>query len=175
MSSKYKFRDQDTVYLITFSVVHWIDVFIRNEYKTILLDSWGYCMKHKSLDIYAWCIMTSHVHMIIGSHQKLDAIMHDMKIYTSKSMRNAILSNQQESRKDWMMSLLNQNNRFQFWQNGSHPIALTTPSLFRQKLDYIHDNPVAAGFVEAPENYLYSSARDYHGRKGLIDIKMYHL
>ncbi|HEX5152617.1 MAG TPA: hypothetical protein VFW07_14300 [Parafilimonas sp.] len=41
-----------------------------------------------------------------------------------------------------------------------------------QKLDYIHGNPVKAGFVEKPEDYLYSSARNYYGMKGLIDIDM---
>jgi len=68
MSTKYKFKSQAQLYFVTFAVVNWIDLFIRNEYKDIMLDSWRYCQKHKGLEIFGWCIMTSHVHMIIGSH-----------------------------------------------------------------------------------------------------------
>ncbi|HEX8019919.1 hypothetical protein [Mucilaginibacter sp.] len=51
MSTKYKFYDQDKLYFISFSVVYWIDLFIRNEYKQVLLDSWKHCQKHKGLEI----------------------------------------------------------------------------------------------------------------------------
>jgi putative transposase len=67
MSRKYKFGNSSKQYFISFAVVNWIDVFIRNEYKEILLDSWQYCQREKDLEIYGWCIMTSHVHMIIVS------------------------------------------------------------------------------------------------------------
>lgn len=84
MSTKYKFKNQEQLHFVTFAVVNWIDLFIRNEYKTILLDSWQYCQKYKGLEIFGWCIMTSHVHMIIGSHgDKLEDIMRDMKKHTS--------------------------------------------------------------------------------------------
>ena len=80
MSTKYKFTEQDKLYFISFTVVYWIDLFTRNEYKTILLNSWKYCQAHKGLEIYAWCIMTNHVHMIIGTREnKLEHIMRDMK------------------------------------------------------------------------------------------------
>ena len=67
MSRKYKFLDQDKLYFVSFAVVNWIDLFIRTEYKNILPDGWRH-YQHKGLDLYAWCIMTSHVHMIIGSY-----------------------------------------------------------------------------------------------------------
>lgn len=122
--------------------------------------------------------MTSHVHMIIGSEQrKLESIVRDMKSYTSMRLRKAIQENPQESRKEWMLWMMeragkrNTNNKdFQFWQQHNHPIELDSNYLMEQKLDYIHNNPVEAGFVELPEEWLYSSARDYAGGKGLIDI-----
>ncbi len=82
MSRKYKFHDNDKLYFISFAVVYWIDVFIREEYKQELIKSWNYCMEHKGLQIYGWCIMTSHVHMIIGTNNKnLDEIVGEMKSY----------------------------------------------------------------------------------------------
>lgn len=124
MSRKYKFRNPDGLYFISFATVYWIDVFIRITYKEILLESWRYCHKEKGLNIYAWVIMTSHVHMIIGSKtNKLEDIIRDMKRYTSKKLKEEITNNMQESRREWMLwmmkraGLKNSNNKdFQFWQ-----------------------------------------------------------
>ena len=94
MSSKYKFRDQDELYFISFAVVDWIDLFVRNIYKDIILGSWRYCQKEKGLEIFGWCIMTSHIHMIIGSMQeKMEDIMRDMKKFTSSQLKKSILEN----------------------------------------------------------------------------------
>jgi len=68
MSRKYKFKDNQQLYFITYAVVNWIDLFTRNEYKDILLKSWQHCSEQKGLEVYAWVIMTNHVHMIIGSN-----------------------------------------------------------------------------------------------------------
>ena len=84
MSRKYKFHDNDKLYFISFATVHWIDVFIREEYMKIVLDSWKFCQEKKGLEIYGWYIMPSHVNMIIGSNKnKLEDIVRDMKSYTS--------------------------------------------------------------------------------------------
>ncbi|MDX5513117.1 MAG: transposase, partial [Hymenobacteraceae bacterium] len=169
MSRKYKFRDKES-----FSVVYWIDVFIRDDYRQVLLDSLKYCQEKKGLELYAWCIMTSHVHLIIGSKgPKLEDILRDFKRHTSITLRKAIQQNPQESRKEWMLWMMqragkqNGNNiDFQFWQQHNHPIELLNNQLQQQKLDYLHHNPVEAGFVSRPEDYIYSSARDYAGEKG---------
>ncbi len=180
MSRKYKFKNPEGIYFISFATVYWIDVFIRNEYKDILIESWKYCQKEKGLDIYAWIIMTSHVHMIIGSNKnKLEDIVRDMKSYTSRKLKDTIKENIQESRREWMLWMMERagrqnsnNNKFQFWQQHNMPIELTDNKIMDQKLDYLHNNPVAEGIVDNPENYVYSSARDYCRIKGLIDVEL---
>ena len=88
MSSKYKFGDQDKLYIVSFTIVYLIDLFIRKEYKNILLESWKYCKEEKGMELYGWCIMSSHVHMIIGTHkEKMQDIMRDMKKYTSAKLK----------------------------------------------------------------------------------------
>ena len=63
--------------------MYWIDLFIREEYKRIVLDSWKYCIANKGMELYGWCIMTSHVHMIIGSNaDKLERKMQNMKTHS---------------------------------------------------------------------------------------------
>ena len=69
MSRKYKFGDNDKLYFVSFAVINWIDLFIRNEYREEILKSIRYCQDKKDLELYGWCIMTSHVHLIIGTKE----------------------------------------------------------------------------------------------------------
>lgn len=178
MSRKYKVRDQSKLYFVTCTVVQWVDVFTRRHYKDLVLDSLRYCIEHKGLELYAYCLMTSHLHMIVGTRETpIEYIMRDMKRHTSKYLYELIETDAEESRRNWMCWIFRRagqqnpaNNEHQFWQQGFHPIELTTSTLFAQKLDYIHYNPVISGFVDEPEHYLYSSARDYGGQKGLIEV-----
>ena len=127
MSRKYKVRDQEKLHFVTFTVIHWIDIFIRHEYKEVLLASIRYCQKNKGLEVYAWVIMTSHVHMILGTkgENELEGIIRDMKSHTSMKMRKLLEDKGSfgESRREWVLWMLqragnkNSNNvGFQFWQ-----------------------------------------------------------
>jgi len=169
------------LYFVTFTVVGWVDVFTRTVYRNILIDSFNYCTKEKGLVIYAWVIMTNHVHMIIARNGQisLEDIMRDMKKFTSVEIVHAIENSNKESRKQWMISIFktygkaNSNNtKFQFWQQNNHPIELTANKVIEQKLEYIHKNPVKHGFSNSAECYDWSSAIDYAGGKGLVDIEI---
>lgn len=180
MSRKYKIRDQDALYFVTFTVVNWLDVFIRTEYRDIFLESIRYCQKNKGLEVCAYCIMSSHIHMIVGRHGDpgLDDIIRDIKKFTAVEIIKAIKNNAHESRKDLFLWLFeragkkNKNNtKYQFWQQNNQPIELITNEFIDQKLDYIHNNPVEAGLVLSPEHYYYSSAMNYADLpEKLIDV-----
>jgi REP element-mobilizing transposase RayT len=181
MSRKYKINDDEKLYFVSFATVFWVDVFIREEYREIIIDSLKYCQKNKGLEIYAWCIMPSHLHLIIGTNDKpLSDILRDFKSFTSRELRAAINRHPTESRKKWMLRIFewqgqrNSNNLdWQFWQQDNHPIVLFNNFMMDQKLEYIHQNPVVAGFVDDASAWLYSSARDYDDtkkEKGLLDI-----
>lgn len=137
-------------------------------------------MQNKGMELYGWCIMTSHIHLIIGSHEdKLEKIMQNMKRHTSEELNKAIRNHPQESRKEWIIWMMeragkknNNNINFQLWQQHNNPVELSNQQMAWQKLEYIHQNPVKAGVVEKPEDYLYSSARSYYGMKGLIEIDL---
>ena len=113
--------------------------------------------------------MTNHIHLIICSDgEKLSDIIRDFKKYTSSKLIKAIENNSVESRKNW---LLKKYSKIWFWEEGCHGEEIFTKDFFTTKLDYIHLNPVRAGFVEREEEYVYSSCGDYYGvRKGKLEI-----
>ena len=180
MSRKYKFHDQGLPYFVSFATVQWIDLFTRPTYTEILLDSLRFCQTHKGLRIYAWCIMTNHVHLVIGTNKNpMPDILRDFKSFTSNQLRKAIEENAQESRKKWILWMMQRaglengnNNNWQLWQQNNHPLELNSNKKIENSLDYIHMNPVKAGFVSEPHHWKYSSAINYSGGIGLIDIEL---
>ena len=180
MSSKYKVGEDAIAHFVTFSVIGWIDVFSRESYKEIFVNSLKYCQENKGLKLHAWVIMTNHVHLIISSNtNKIEDIVRDLKKYTSKKIIAAIQENPTESRKEWMMNLFsyagknnNNNKDFQFWKQDYHPIELNTAEKLKERLDYLHENPVRSGLVWEPWHYKYSSAIDYYTNDyGLLEIE----
>ena len=179
MSEKYKFNNEQGIYFVTMTIVHWIDLFTRKEYKHIFINSLRHCQNEKGLVVYAWCIMPSHVHLIVSTNEvKLGSILRDLKKYTSREIRKEIeLIN--ESRKEWLLRAfkssgekLKRITNYKIWQDGNHPIALESNHFFDEKINYIHNNPVKEEIVDEPESYWYSSARDYCGQKGLLDVML---
>ncbi len=122
--------------------------------------------------------MPSHVHLVFRSTiQKPEELIGGFKSYTSRKLIALITDNIQESRREWLLNSFkkagaaNSNNtKNQFWQQDNHPIELWSVNIIQQKMDYTHNNPVEAGFVENDYEYLYSSARDYCGIKGLVKV-----
>jgi putative transposase len=176
----YKIRNQAAPHFITFAVVGWVDVFSRKQYRDIILESIKYCQNNKGLLLHGWCIMSNHLHLIVSARNNdLSDILRDFKKFTSKQVIAAIVGNQQESRREWMLNLFKQegernsrNKIYQFWRQENQPQELYSGAFIFQKLNYIHNNPVESGIVDKSEYYLYSSARDYiQGKKcGLLDL-----
>lgn len=172
MGLTYTIKNQEGQYFITCTVHQWIDVFTREIYKEILMDSIKHCQKNKGLEIYGWVLMSNHIHLIVSSNQnKLSDIIRDFKKYTATKIVEAIAKNANESRKNWLLWLLVREKEISFWQDGYHGEEIFSASFFETKLNYIHLNPVRAGLVEKEEEYLYSSCGDYYGiRKGKLDV-----
>lgn len=179
MSTGYRIGDQRELHFLTLTVVGWIDVFTRREHRDIIIESLDYCRKNKGLEIFAYVIMSNHLHVIARAKEttNLSDILRDFKKYTSKAIIRAI-GEEPESRREWMLSLFKMavkenpgDAHHHFWQRGNHPVELDNIKIIDQKINYIHDNPVKAGLVENPEDYLYSSARNYAGLASVLEIE----
>lgn len=168
MSRKYKFHNPAAAYFVSFAVVYWIDIFTREAYLKELADSVHYCRTHKGMELFAYCFMPSHIHLIFRDAKgNPSGLLQDFKKHTAKRLLEAIRKNPLESRKEWLLSMMERAgkekgnvSRYQFWQHHNKPIELWSTSVIKQKLNYIHNNPVVSGFVTEPVHWKYSSARN---------------
>jgi putative transposase len=177
MSERYKFYDKSALYFVSPTIVSWIDLFTKKQYSDIVIDSLKYCQSKKGLVIHAWCIMSSHLHLIISTkNEELSSILRDFKKHTSKKIIEELKTGN-DSRKEWILSifemeanLIKRNKFYKVWQDGNHPILLDTNTMLDQRLNYLHNNPVEQGVVLNTFDYVYSSALDYADQKGLLEI-----
>lgn len=179
-ADNYFINDQNALYFLTFTVVDWVDVFTRKEYKVVIAESLNYCIANKGLDVFAWCLMSNHLHLVCKANEnsRISDIIRDFKKYTAKTIIE-IIKTEPESRRDWMLYRFefagkfdNRISKYRFWQDTNHAIQLDSNELIDEKINYTHDNPVRAMIVGQQEDYLYSSARDYSGEKGLVNVQV---
>lgn len=164
--SEYRKTEEGDLYFVTLTVVGWVEAFSRKEYKDILVENLNYCQQKLGLEVFAYVIMSNHLHMIARRQDgDLTELLGRFKSFVAKKVLAAIKNNPQESRKDWMLYLFShfaktnkQYSDYHFWTYTNHPTLLQTNEVIEQKVNYIHQNPVRAGLVSEPEHYLYSSA-----------------
>lgn len=175
---RYKIQDQKGLYFLTLTVIHWIDAFSRSEYRDIIVDSLNYCIKEKGLVVNSWVIMSNHIHLIarVKEPNRMSDVLRDFKKFTSKQILKSIIEIL-ESRKEWLLDKFafeakrtRRAENYKFWKDSNHAIYLNDGIDVWEKVNYIHLNPVKARIVDKEDEYIYSSARNYTGRVGLVNI-----
>jgi len=176
LSTGYKISDKEGLYYLTFQIVGWVDIFTRKIYRDIVIESLQYCQKQKGLELFAYVIMSNHIHLMARNQtEDLSGTIRDFKNFTGKKFLDE-LSDKTESRKDRIKVVFEYHGKFknsqsnQIWTHENHAELIYSQRFIEQKISYIHNNPVRAGIVEKPEDYLYSSARNYAGLDNLIEI-----
>ena len=177
MSTAYRISEQDELHYVTFQIVRWIDLFTRQIYRDIVIDSLQFCQQYKALEIYAFVIMSNHLHLLIRSPlAKLSDTIKEFKSFTARKILETI-DTESESRREWILNLFEfsakqhkRNEKYQVWTHENHAEIIYSNRFIDQKIQYIHENPVRSGIVACAEDYLYSSARNYAGLPGVLEI-----
>jgi len=175
MSTGYKIDEQSGAYYLTLQIVNWADLFSRQVYRDIVIENLRYCIVNKGLVVYGYVIMSNHLHLLLQSSiGQLSDTIRDFKSYTSKKFIQYIEQNN-ESRAEWLLKVFKEaafshkrNSHYQVWTHENHAVHVYSDKFVTQKLDYIHNNPVRAGLVRQPEDYIYSSACNYAGESVVL-------
>jgi len=169
--SRYKITQPESPHFITLTVLHWIPVFTRPETVSILLESLKFLSK-EGLKVYAYVVLENHCHFVVQS-EALDRDIARYKSYTAKKIIQYLAENNVKQILEQLAfyKKAHKNDRaYQFWQEGVHPELIQSDEVMKQKIDYIHHNPVKRGYVDKAEHWRYSSARDYCGQPGLLEV-----
>ena len=132
MSTKYKSTTTDDCYFITMTTVGWVDVFTRLHQKYVIIDALRYCQQSKGLEVYAYCLMSSHLHLVCKSIDGfiLSDVIRDFKKFTSKQIIKTIIE-KPKSRREWLLNFfsktcahLKREQHYKVWQDGYYTFVL---------------------------------------------------
>ena len=173
---------QQNCYFLTLKVVDWVDVFIRPVYKNVIVDALNFFAEKEKLIIYSWCLMSNHLHLLakLSENYQWPVLLREFKRLSSKEIFAALDDElEPECRRGWMMQrfqspvgVTRRVGKCSFWQDGNHPVLIKDeePMDILRQINFIHENPVRCLIVDKPESYIYSSARDYRGEKGIVRV-----
>ena len=169
---RYRITCEEQPHFLTCTIVDWIPMFTRPEAVQIVLDSLCYLRSNEELTLFGFVIMENHLHLIASSPH-LSSVIARFKSFTGKEII-ALLSKRGEEEVLQQLRYAKKRHKvdrdYQLWQEGNHPVLVSNEDLMRQKLEYIHHNPVRRGYVDDPTHWRYSSARNYAGDGGLIQV-----
>jgi len=171
--SRYRVIESLSPHFLTCTVVNWIPLFIDPNLIEILLASFRFMQKHNRLTIYAYVIMDSHLHFVAAS-ANLSKEIANFKSFTAHKIIDTLKEKKEIKLLEQLAqakALHKKDRQFQVWQEGSHPQALQNDAMMRQKIEYIHHNPVKRGLVDDPVQWVYSSAANYAGLRGLLEVE----
>lgn len=167
-------------HFITLHTVDSVDIFIRPVYKQVIVHTLNHFIETKGLVVFSWCLMTNHLHLLVQSQEgySLEEIEQQYKAFTTQKILSA-METEPETRKDWMLKRFaglenspHKLRQYNIWQNRSsrNIIEMDQPESLVEYYEYIHENPVRERFVDLSPDFPYSSARDYAGSRGLVNI-----
>jgi len=163
--SRYQTVEGHDTYFVTCTVVKWLPLFTKPEMAETILNSLRYLHEQDRLALHAYVIIENHIHFIATTDRFSDELRNFKSFTVKRILRLFKLSGS-----SFYLDLMRFSKKthktdqtYQVWQEGSHPIAMTDEKVLRQKIEYIHFNPVRRGYVDQPEDWRYSSARDYSG------------
>ncbi|WPN58543.1 REP-associated tyrosine transposase [Pseudomonas sp. P9_31] len=171
--SRYTITEPDKPHFLTCTLMEWLPLFIRPYIVDHLLNCWRYQQTHQDLKLYGYVVLENHLHFVAEAPD-LSKCLRQFKSFTARQIIDDLQSKGAEralQRLRFSKRAHKQDRVYQLWQEGSHAEQVYSEAVMRQKLDYIHFNPVKRGYVDLPEHWRYSSARTYAGMEGLIEIQ----
>ncbi|MNE53013.1 hypothetical protein D3C80_1477130 [compost metagenome] len=170
--SRYTITDQNKPHFLTCTVLEWLPVFTRPDAVQIVLDCWRYQQEHQGLDLYGYVVLENHLHFVAQAPE-LGKCISSFKSFTATQLIELLQAKNATrllERLRFAKRAHKTDRVHQFWQEGTHAELVFSEAMLREKLDYMHRNPVKRGYVDEPEHWRYSSARDYAGKPGLLEV-----
>lgn len=162
---RYRIRADGAVYLVTYTVVDWLPIFVSAAACQIITQSLSFCHEKKGLRTNAWVIMPTHMHAIVFHEtftaEPLRAALADFRKFTGRRLSEYCAKAAPRCFVETLREAAGEDRARRFWQSTRHPEVIETEAFWRQKLDYLHENPPRKGITRRPEHWRFSSAAYY--------------
>ena len=173
--SKYKIVEPTHPHFITCTVLNWIPLFTNKESVNILLESFKYLQQSDNLKLYAYVILENHIH-IVAQSDDIGKSMAKFKRHTARKLLNLLQQRNIQTILDQLIfykKAHKTDREYQLWQEGMQPKLIQSDAMMISKINYIHHNPVKRGYVNEAKHWRYSSAGNYDGVDGLLEIERF--
>jgi len=164
--SRYVVQDADRPHFVTCTVHGWLPVFTQPEAAQVIIDCWRFLQGNREFILFGYVIMVNHLHFV-GASPDLTKTVREFKSFTARKILNILRA---DGAYPFIEQLTDGSARCKLWRTGSHPEQVRDTKMLRQKLTYMHGNPVKRGYVDDPLHWRHSSARNYAGLEGLIEV-----
>jgi REP element-mobilizing transposase RayT len=174
--SRYTITEMDKPHFLTCTIVEWLPLFTRPALVDIVLSTWRFQQANQGLKLYGYVVLENHLHYLAQSPDLAKSVA-SFKSFTARNIINQLEQSRAEStlqRLRFAKCAHKTDRVYQVWREGTHAEVVYREGVMRQKLDYIHHNPVKRGYVDLGEHWRYSSARDYQGQLGLVEIQRWY-
>ena len=174
-SRTYKIYEEQYPYFITCNLRFGLPLFSNPSAVAVMLENLQFLQDERQIRLIAYVIMGNHFHAILHGSDLTNKIG-QFKSYSARRIIDLFRLNQHTR---WLKRLKSlkpshkSDSEFQLWEGGFHPKQIIGDQMMNQKINYIHQNPVKRGYVDAPEHWRYSSARNYAGSEGLISVDLF--
>jgi REP element-mobilizing transposase RayT len=170
---RYRIHPEAAIYFVTYSIVEWLPLFVAEATFRIVTDSLTFCHHNKHLRINAFVIMPTHMHMIVFDggfdNERLIRTLTDFRKFTGRQLSDMVgrpchngIGHFPKCFTETLRAQATADRERRLWQPSRHPEAIQTEPFWRQKVDYLHDNPRRKGLVRLPQEWRWSSAARYY-------------
>jgi putative transposase len=170
--SRYRIFEEEYPYFLTDTIAAWLPIFTYPWAVDVVLDSWRWLQREREVEIFGYVVMENHLHWIARGQQLAD-LAGRFKSYSARRIIDELNSRGGDTllaELQFFKKQHKQDQRYQLWQEGSYPKQIKDDAMMLQKLEYMHNNPLRRGYVDEPAHWRYSSARNYAGKPGLIEV-----
>ncbi|MGH9432890.1 MAG: REP-associated tyrosine transposase [Terriglobia bacterium] len=162
---RYRIHADAAVYFLTYSIVEWLPVFVSEESCKIVTDSLSFCHDAKRLRVNAYVVMPTHLHLIVFDAdwdvERLRRTLADFRKFTGRRLSDYCAGHAPRCFQETLQAQAVADRERRFWQPSRHAEAIREERFWRQKIEYLHNNPCRKGLVCSPERWRFSSAAWY--------------
>ncbi len=157
-------------HFFTATILEWKHLLKPDKFKEIIINSLKFLVKENRVEVYAFVIMNNHIHLIWRMHNDVAKanVQQSFMKFTAQKILQELRNNHEKVLVHFRVNA--KDRKYQIWERNALSIEIHSNEVMKQKMNYIHQNPVKAGIVKNATAYKYSTALHYSSQEIIWDF-----